>query len=123
MVLASIAYPAIDPVALHLGPISVRWYGLAYLVGFVIAGFVMRWLVRRWEIALTDDDLLTIVLAGVVGVLVGGALVVGAWVRRDSRMPSDTVTATISRAMDPSCRPVIFSITTTACGPSATRPA
>ncbi|HEY5471737.1 MAG TPA: prolipoprotein diacylglyceryl transferase [Candidatus Limnocylindrales bacterium] len=74
MVLASIAYPAIDPVALHLGPISVRWYGLAYLVGFVIAGFVMRWLVRRWEIALTDDDLLTIVLAGVVGVLVGGRL-------------------------------------------------
>jgi phosphatidylglycerol---prolipoprotein diacylglyceryl transferase len=70
----AIAYPAIDPVALHLGPISVRWYGLAYLLGFVLAGFVMRWLVRRWEIALTDDDLLTIILAGVIGVLVGGRL-------------------------------------------------
>ena len=74
MTLASIAYPAIDPVALHIGPLSVRWYGLAYLVGFVIAGFVMRWLVSRWEIALTDDDLLTVVLAGVMGVLVGGRL-------------------------------------------------
>jgi phosphatidylglycerol:prolipoprotein diacylglycerol transferase len=70
----ALAYPAIDPVALHLGPVSVRWYGLAYLVGFVIAGFVMSWLVRRWEIALTVDDLLTIVLAGVIGVLLGGRL-------------------------------------------------
>ena len=27
-------YPQIDPVALRIGPISVYWYGIMYLVGF-----------------------------------------------------------------------------------------
>ena len=34
----------------------------------------MRWLVARWKLELTDDDLLTIVLAAVIGVIVGGRL-------------------------------------------------
>ncbi|MES9957798.1 MAG: prolipoprotein diacylglyceryl transferase family protein, partial [Sedimenticola sp.] len=29
-----LTYPDIDPVAVSLGPISVHWYGLMYLVGF-----------------------------------------------------------------------------------------
>jgi len=72
--MAAFAYPAFDPIALRIGPFALRWYGIAYLTGFVVAGFVMRWLVRRWEISLDDDDLLTIVLAAVVGVLLGGRL-------------------------------------------------
>jgi phosphatidylglycerol:prolipoprotein diacylglycerol transferase len=72
--MAAIAYPAINPVALQIGPLSLRWYGIAYLIGFVAAGLIMRWLVRRWGIALSDDDLLTIVLAAVIGVLLGGRL-------------------------------------------------
>ena len=31
--------PDIDPVLLHLGPVSVRWYALAY-----VAGIVLGWL-------------------------------------------------------------------------------
>lgn len=74
MILPVIAYPAINPVALKLGPFAVRWYGLAYLVAFVAAGLVMRWLVERWDLGLSDDDQLTIVLAAVIGVIVGGRL-------------------------------------------------
>ena len=72
--IATLAYPAIDPVALRLGPISVHWYGLAYLAGFVAAFAIIRWLVRRWLIDLTDDDLLSIILAAVIGVIAGGRL-------------------------------------------------
>ena len=36
-------YPHPDPVAISLGPLAVRWYGLMYLVGFVAAW----WLARR----------------------------------------------------------------------------
>ena len=32
-------FPVFDPVALALGPIVIRWYALAYLIGFV-AGFL-----------------------------------------------------------------------------------
>jgi phosphatidylglycerol---prolipoprotein diacylglyceryl transferase len=72
--LAAIAFPAIDPVALQVGPFAVRWYGLAYLAGFLGAYLVMRWLVGRWKINISDDDQLTIVLAAVVGVVLGGRL-------------------------------------------------
>ncbi|RIK14430.1 MAG: prolipoprotein diacylglyceryl transferase, partial [Anaerolineae bacterium] len=34
-----LTYPHIDPIAFSLGPLSVRWYGLMYLAGFV--AFVM----------------------------------------------------------------------------------
>ncbi len=71
---AALVYPGIDPIALRLGPFAVRWYGIAYLIGFAAAFMVMRWLVRRWKLNLTDDDMLNIVLAAVIGVLVGGRL-------------------------------------------------
>ena len=74
MILPVIAFPAIDPVALHLGPISIRWYGLAYVAAFVVAGLVMHWLAGRWQLNISDDDQLTIVIAAVIGVIVGGRL-------------------------------------------------
>ncbi len=73
-VIASIAYPTIDPVALTLGPLEIRWYGLAYVAGFIVAGLVMRSLARRWDIGLGDDDLLDVVLAAILGLVVGARL-------------------------------------------------
>ncbi|MFP3608328.1 prolipoprotein diacylglyceryl transferase, partial [Paraburkholderia sp. SIMBA_053] len=29
-------HPNFDPIAIHLGPLAVRWYGLMYLVAFVM---------------------------------------------------------------------------------------
>lgn len=74
MQLASIPYLAIDPIAFSIGPISVRWYGLAYLFAFIATALIARWAIRRWEIDISDDDLLTFVLACIIGVIVGGRL-------------------------------------------------
>ena len=74
MKLLAIAYPALDPIALRLGPLSIRWYGLAYVVGFLGAWLVIRNLNQRWQVGLTLDDQLTIILGSVIGVLVGGRL-------------------------------------------------
>ncbi len=74
MTLASLAFPAIDPVAIRIGPLAVHWYGLAYLAGFVAAVLLMRWLARRWDLGFSDDDLLTVLLAAITGVIVGGRL-------------------------------------------------
>ena len=38
-----IPFPAIDPVALSLGPIAIKWYGLAYVAGLLLG----RWYVKR----------------------------------------------------------------------------
>ena len=31
-----LVHPQFDPVAIHLGPLAVRWYGLMYLIGFAL---------------------------------------------------------------------------------------
>lgn len=71
---AALAFPALDPIALRVGPVAVHWYGLAYLACFVISALVARTLSRRWGLGISDDDLLTILLAAVLGVVIGGRL-------------------------------------------------
>lgn len=69
--MAALTYPDIDPIAFRLGPVAVHWYGLAYVVGFVAAALLFRHFARRWDLGVTDDDVLTVVLAAIVGVIVG----------------------------------------------------
>ena len=42
-----IPYPAIDPVALHIGPLSVKWYGLAYVAGLLLGRFYVKLLLQQ----------------------------------------------------------------------------
>ncbi|MFI4925778.1 MAG: prolipoprotein diacylglyceryl transferase family protein, partial [Vicinamibacteria bacterium] len=40
-------HPAFDPVALQIGPIAIRWYGLMYVVAFVLVLVLGRIQARR----------------------------------------------------------------------------
>ncbi|AGW13077.1 prolipoprotein diacylglyceryl transferase [Megalodesulfovibrio gigas] len=65
-------HPAFDPVAIHLGPFAVRWYGLMYMLGFGAAWLLGRWRASRppWSQAgwspLMVDDLITWCVAGLI---------------------------------------------------------
>lgn len=72
--MAAFAFPNLNPIAFTLGPLVVRWYGLAYVAGFLLAGLVLSRLNRRWEIGLSKDQLLDVVLAAVIGLIVGARL-------------------------------------------------
>jgi phosphatidylglycerol:prolipoprotein diacylglycerol transferase len=69
-----LTYPNIDPVALHLGPVSIHWYGMMYLIGFGGA----LWLGQRraseprfgWQAAEVSD----LVFYCAMGVILGGRL-------------------------------------------------
>ena len=37
---AYLVFPQIDPVIFSLGPLSIRWYGLMYLIAFLMANFL-----------------------------------------------------------------------------------
>lgn len=74
LTILALAFPNIDPVAFRLGPLTVHWYGLAYVAAFVIAALVVRWLSARWRLGLTDDDVLTVMLYAISGVIAGGRL-------------------------------------------------
>lgn len=67
-------YHSLDPVAFTLGPLTVRWYGIAYILGFIFAAIVIMNVSKRWKIRVTDDDLMTILLCVIIGVIVGARL-------------------------------------------------
>jgi phosphatidylglycerol:prolipoprotein diacylglycerol transferase len=64
-------YQALDPIALQLGPIAIRWYGLAYLAGFVLGGLAAWAIIRRWRLDITQDELVNIVIGISLGIIVG----------------------------------------------------
>ncbi|HML27486.1 MAG TPA: prolipoprotein diacylglyceryl transferase [Hyphomicrobium sp.] len=78
--LALLTYPDIDPVAIHLGPVSVKWYGLAYMAGLLLGWYYIRRLVstpRLWAgntppLTLERIDDLLLFMTG--GVIIGGRL-------------------------------------------------
>jgi phosphatidylglycerol:prolipoprotein diacylglycerol transferase len=67
-------YHAIDPVAFAIGPFSVRWYGLGYIFGIVIAAFLVMKITKHWKVTVSFDHLLTIIIASTAGVIFGGRL-------------------------------------------------
>lgn len=67
-------YQNLDPIAFAAGPFVVRWYGLAYVVGFALAAFIIYAVARRWKIGMNEDNLLTLMVCAIVGVVLGGRL-------------------------------------------------
>ena len=70
-----LVHPQFDPIAFQLGPLAVRWYGLMYLLGFVLFLVLGKYRARQnlltgWHPRDVDDML----LYGVFGVIVGGRL-------------------------------------------------
>ena len=71
-----LAYPSIDPVLITLGPISLRWYALAYIVGIWLGyAYVSRLnRVRLSTPLLTTKQLEDLMVWAVVGIIIGGRL-------------------------------------------------
>lgn len=74
-------HPAIDPVALRLGPLAIHWYGLTYLVAFALFLLLGRLRLRHPSFANLQGvsawsarDVEDILFLGVVGVVAGGRI-------------------------------------------------
>lgn len=68
-------HPQFDPVALQLGPLALRWYGLMYLLGFALIWWIGRYRIDRnpggtW----TRNDLDDVLFYGILGTILGGRL-------------------------------------------------
>lgn len=69
-----LSYPQIDPVAFALGPLTVHWYGLMYLVGFMAAWLLaLRRSERPWS-PVRRKQVEDLVVYGAFGVILGGRL-------------------------------------------------
>lgn len=67
-----ISYPAIDPIAISLGPISVHWYGIMYLIGFAGAYALGMHRAKRSNGLWTPDMVSDAIFYGALGVILGG---------------------------------------------------
>ncbi len=79
-VLGVLAYPAIDPVFLQIGPIALRWYGLAYVCGILCGWLYGRHLVgtpRLWPggvSPITKTDIDDFIVWITLGIVLGGRI-------------------------------------------------
>ena len=69
-----LSYPIIDPVALSIGPMKIHWYGIMYLLAFVVAWFLaMRNSQRPWS-PVKKTQVEDLIVYGAFGVILGGRL-------------------------------------------------
>ena len=69
-----LTYPTIDPVALSIGPLQVHWYGVMYLLAFVVAWrLALRNSQRPWS-PIKKNQVEDLIVYGAWGVIVGGRL-------------------------------------------------
>ena len=81
---ALLPYPQIDPVLIHLGPLAIRWYALAYIAGLLIGWWAIGRMLRQKSLwtnppfngkpPATPDDIGDLVVWATFGVILGGRL-------------------------------------------------
>jgi len=71
----TIPYPRISPDLVRIGPFALRWYGLMYVVGYVIGIGIARRRVRRGLVPFDERAIDSLVGYLVVGMLLGARLV------------------------------------------------
>ena len=75
----TIQYPSfIHPVIFHIGPFPVRWYGVMYLVGYLVGARIAERRGERGLVRLTHDDVAAMIGYLMVGMLLGARLMYAA---------------------------------------------
>lgn len=69
-----ITYPEINPVALQLGPLTIHWYGLAYVAGILLGWRYAIWLIKKQPLKITPYNLTDFISFATIGIVLGGRL-------------------------------------------------
>ncbi len=74
MSISYLKFPEIDPVMFSIGPVSLHWYGMMYLVGFVFALWLANRRAAKPNSGWNKNEVETLLYVGFVGVFIGGRL-------------------------------------------------
>ena len=79
LVLPVISFPQINPVLISIGPLAVRWYALAYIVGIITGWYYARAIIaspRLWggPAPLTVVDFDDFIIWVTLGIILGGRI-------------------------------------------------
>tara|TARA_Y100000310_G_scaffold334155_1_gene413232 strand:- start:90 stop:869 length:780 start_codon:yes stop_codon:yes gene_type:complete len=67
-------YHNINPILLSLGPLQIRYYGIIYVLGFVIAYFLINYIIKKKGLDITKDDVTDLLFYLLIGVILGARL-------------------------------------------------
>lgn len=69
-----LAFPHIDPVAVAIGPVAIRWYALAYVAALVFAWRYLLWLAKKPGSAMKPSDADDFLVWATIAIILGGRL-------------------------------------------------
>lgn len=61
----------LNPVLLDLGVVQIRWYGLMYVIGFVLAGFLLKVVVRDGFFKIAEDKIDSLITTMIICMFIG----------------------------------------------------
>ena len=67
-------FPNINPVAVDLGVIKIRWYALSYIVGILLSWFLILKIIKIKKIDLNSKEISDLVSNCMIGIIIGGRL-------------------------------------------------
>ena len=69
-----LVHPNFDPVAIAIGPVSIHWYGLSYLVGFALAWWLANIRAKQPNSPWTREEISDLLFYAVLGIIIGGRI-------------------------------------------------
>jgi phosphatidylglycerol:prolipoprotein diacylglycerol transferase len=69
-----IPYPSISPNIVHIGPLTVRWYGVMYLIGFAASFLLVKKQIKKRGLPFSSDFLESLYTYIIIGLVIGARL-------------------------------------------------
>ncbi|MBI3814926.1 MAG: prolipoprotein diacylglyceryl transferase [Nitrospinae bacterium] len=69
-----ISFPGIDPVIVKIGPFSIRWYGVMYLIGFTASYLLVKYQLKRKMITVSSEAIISLYQYLIFGLIIGARL-------------------------------------------------
>lgn len=67
-------YPEISPVIFSIGPLAVRWYSMAYLLGIIFGWWLASVRIKKYNLGLSKANCEDVAFAVTLGIILGGRI-------------------------------------------------
>ena len=67
-------HPSIDPVIVSFGVIQIRWYGIAYVLGFLLGVYLLKQINQNYQKKVEKKQIDNFFIWSVIGVIIGGRI-------------------------------------------------
>jgi len=74
MLLQMFDFPNINPIAIDIGIIKIRWYAISYICGILLSWFLILKIIKIKNVEISNKNISDLVSNCMIGIIVGGRL-------------------------------------------------